>query len=151
MKCITPEWTFTNNKLSSGVDDSISVSISFDINEWLSIGTGDVRSIEYIDNKSDTVDQLTNAKQDECELVISHQWTFFYVISKNKWEDVDNKNNKKKKRNKDESELAWLDNEDERRRHIVAAVGSSKRGNATKKNNYNERGRATRHDITIQF
>ncbi len=42
---------FTNNKFNSGVDDSISVSVSFDINEWLSLGTGDVRSIEYIDNR----------------------------------------------------------------------------------------------------
>ncbi len=42
---------FTNNKFNSGVDDSISVSVSFDIIEWVSLGTGDVRSIEYIDNR----------------------------------------------------------------------------------------------------
>ncbi len=45
------KWIPTNNKFNSGVDDSISVSGSFDMIEWVSLGTGDVRSIEYIDNR----------------------------------------------------------------------------------------------------
>lgn len=39
----------SNRRFNSGVEDSISFSVSFDIIEWVSLGTGDVRSIEYIE------------------------------------------------------------------------------------------------------
>lgn len=69
----------TNNRFNSGVDDSISVSVSFDMIEWVSLGTGDVlRSIEYIDKTHDTLVRTTNSKPNECKLKISHQWTFYF-------------------------------------------------------------------------